>query len=126
MVRGTPVTSAGPRRAVHRATPAFQHGIKPRSAVSTLLLASHAPLTFLHAGNGDSFDVTLPQNLSPGGYLIRHEIIGLHLADTVGGAEYYPSCTQIRVGGDGTGAPSDTVSFPGAYSASDPGIKINI
>ena len=72
--------------------------------------------------NGGVYSVDLPSNLAAGDYLIRHEIIGLHLADTVGGAEYYPSCTQIRVGGDGTGAPSDTVSFPGAYSDNDPGL----
>ncbi|KAH9913138.1 glycosyl hydrolase family 61-domain-containing protein [Epithele typhae] len=40
--------------------------------------------------NGDSFTVTLPDNLTPGDYLIRHEIIALHLAVTEGGAEFYP------------------------------------
>ncbi|OJT15637.1 Endoglucanase-7 [Trametes pubescens] len=72
--------------------------------------------------NGDSFTVTLPQDLSPGDYLIRHEIIALHLAVTKGGAEFYPSCTQVRVGGSGSGTPTDTVKFPGGYSDSDPGI----
>nr|VWO95795.1 Cytochrome P450 monooxygenase AKT7 (EC (AK-toxin biosynthesis protein 7) [Ganoderma boninense] len=72
--------------------------------------------------NGDSYTLTLPSNLSPGGYLIRHEIIALHLAVTMGGAEFYPSCTQIQVGGNGNGQPNQTVHFPGAYSDSDPGI----
>lgn len=72
--------------------------------------------------NGGTFSTTIPDNLAPGDYLVRHEIIGLHLADVVGGAEYYPSCTQIRVGGSGTGAPSSTVSFPGAYKDTDPGL----
>lgn len=40
----------------------------------------------------------------------------------MGGAEFYPSCTQVRVSGSGNGAPNATVSFPGAYSDSDPGI----
>ena len=71
---------------------------------------------------GDSYSLLLPDNLRPGDYLIRHEIIALHLAVTRGGAEFYPSCTQIRVGGSGTGTPSDTVTFPGAYSDNDPGI----
>lgn len=71
---------------------------------------------------GDGFDVVLPQNLAPGGYLIRHEIIALHLATSVGGAEFYPSCTQVQIGGNGNGNPSPTVSFPGAYSDQDPGI----
>ena len=66
--------------------------------------------------------MTLPDNIAPGDYLIRHEIIALHLATSVGGAEFYPSCTQVRIGGSGTGTPNGTVSFPGAYSDTDPGI----
>lgn len=72
--------------------------------------------------DGKSFSVTLPDNLAPGDYLIRHEIIALHLAQSEGGAEFYPSCTQIRIGGSGTGTPDNTVAFPGAYNDDDPGI----
>jgi Auxiliary Activity family 9 (formerly GH61) len=72
--------------------------------------------------NGQSISVTLPSTISPGGYLVRHEIIALHLAVTLGGAEFYPSCTQILVGGSQTGTPDQTVSFPGAYNDNDPGI----
>ena len=72
--------------------------------------------------NGDSFTIKLPDNLTPGDYLIRHEIIALHLATSLGGAEFYPSCTQVRVGGTGSGQPNQTVTFPGAYSDTDPGI----
>ncbi|KAI0075703.1 hypothetical protein K474DRAFT_1366211 [Panus rudis PR-1116 ss-1] len=71
---------------------------------------------------GKSYTITLPNNIAPGGYLVRHEIIALHLAVTMGGAEFYPSCTQIQIGGNGDGKPDSTVSFPGAYSDSDPGI----
>ena len=35
------------------------------------------------------------------------------------------SCFQVNVGGSGTANPA-TVKFPGAYSATDPGILINI
>ena len=66
--------------------------------------------------------MTLPNEIAPGDYLVRHEIIALHLAVTQGGAEFYPSCTQIRVGGSQTGTPNQTVSFPGAYNDNDPGI----
>ena len=72
--------------------------------------------------NGDAFTIKLPENLTPGDYLIRHEIIALHLAVTEGGAEFYPSCTQVRVGGSGSGQPNATVTFPGAYKDTDPGI----
>ncbi|GJE89425.1 glycoside hydrolase family 61 protein [Phanerochaete sordida] len=71
---------------------------------------------------GDAFDVTLPQDLAPGGYLVRHEIIALHLATEMGGAEFYPMCTQVMIQGSGNGVPAPTVAFPGAYSDSDPGI----
>ena len=56
--------------------------------------------------------------------MIRHEIIALHLATTKGEAEFYPSCAQIKVGGNQNGAPNanELVTFPGGYSDSDPGI----
>lgn len=52
------------------------------------------------------------------------QILALHLGDSFKGAEFYPSCTQIRINGTGTGSPdpSELVTFPGAYSDSDPGI----
>ncbi|KAF7325011.1 hypothetical protein MKEN_00543500 [Mycena kentingensis (nom. inval.)] len=67
-----------------------------------------------------------PSNLAPGNYLIRHEIIALHLAESQGGAEFYPSCTQLRVGGSGTGKPTadELVELPGAYSDTDAGILV--
>ena len=73
---------------------------------------------------GKPISATVPKNLAPGNYLIRHEIIALHLAEKVGGAEFYPSCTQVKVGGSGNGTPksSELVSFPGGYSDTDPGI----
>lgn len=40
----------------------------------------------------------------------------------MGGAEFYPMCTQVMIGGNGNGVASPTVSFPGAYSDDDPGI----
>jgi hypothetical protein len=71
---------------------------------------------------GASWNVVLPSDLSPGGYLIRHEIIALHLGGSEGGAEFYPACTQVMIGGNGNGKPQATVLFPGAYSDTDPGI----
>jgi hypothetical protein len=73
--------------------------------------------------NGQPANVTLPSNIAPGNYIIRHEIIALHLADTMGGAEFYPSCSQLNISGTGTGTPNsnELVSLPGAYSDNDPG-----
>lgn len=74
--------------------------------------------------SGDSMTVTLPSNLKKAQYLIRHEIIALHLATSEGGVEFYPGCMQIDLAGPSSAAkaPATTVSFPGAYAAADPGI----
>ncbi|CAE6503997.1 unnamed protein product [Rhizoctonia solani] len=74
---------------------------------------------------GTTMDVPIPKELEDGDYIMRHEIIALHLADSKGGAEFYSSCFQLKVtGGTGTAktTASETVRFPGAYSANDPGI----
>jgi hypothetical protein len=73
---------------------------------------------------GGVANASLPKTLAAGNYLLRHEIIALHLANSLGGAEFYPACAQIKVGGSETGAPTpdELVSIPGAYSDNDPGI----
>lgn len=67
---------------------------------------------------------TVPPTLASGNYMLRHEIIALQNGGSPGGAEFYPACAQIKVGGSQTGAPtaSELVSLPGAYSDTDPGI----
>ena len=69
-------------------------------------------------------NVTIPSTLAPGQYLLRAEIIALHLATTEGGAEFYPACIQLNVGGNQTQGPtsSEECTFPGCYSDTDPGI----
>lgn len=69
---------------------------------------------------------TIPAATPSGDYLIRVEHIGLHVAQSVGGAQFYISCGQITVTGGGIGTPGPLVAFPGAYSATDPGILIDI
>ncbi|KAF2180631.1 carbohydrate-binding module family 1 protein [Zopfia rhizophila CBS 207.26] len=69
--------------------------------------------------------VTIPASLAPGEYLIRHELLALHQRDN---PQFYPECAQLTVTGTGTSSPPSSllVSFPGAYSASDPGVAFNI
>ena len=69
---------------------------------------------------------TIPASLPAGDYLMRIEHIGLHVAQSAGGAQFYISCGQLTVTGGGSGSPSPLVAFPGAYSATDPSILINI
>ncbi|KAG0694491.1 glycoside hydrolase family 61 protein [Suillus ampliporus] len=69
-------------------------------------------------------NVTIPSTLAPGNYLLRSEIISLQLAMSQGGAEFYPACIQLQIGGDQTQGPtsSEECTFPGCYSDTDPGI----
>ncbi|KAK1758132.1 glycosyl hydrolase family 61-domain-containing protein [Echria macrotheca] len=71
-------------------------------------------------------DVKIPADIPAGDYLLRAEALALHTAGSAGGAQFYVSCYQITVSGGGNASPSPLVKFPGAYSANDPGIKINI
>ncbi|VDB92089.1 unnamed protein product [Peniophora sp. CBMAI 1063] len=74
-----------------------------------------------------TWPVTIPANLKAGQYIMRHEIIALHQAGSYPGAEFYPGCYQLEVTGSGTALPTEgLVSFPGAYSETDPGIVFNL
>jgi hypothetical protein len=68
---------------------------------------------------------TIPKCLTPGYYLVRHEIIALHAAGVYPGAQFYPGCHQVKVTGTGSTSPKNLVSFPGAYKPSDKGITFN-
>ncbi|KAI5866738.1 glycoside hydrolase family 61 protein [Durotheca rogersii] len=70
-------------------------------------------------------DIKIPSNIAPGDYLLRAETIALHTASQSNGAQFYMTCYQITVTGGGSANPSG-VQFPGAYSSSDPGIKVDI
>lgn len=73
-----------------------------------------------------NYDIKIPKCIAPGKYLMRNEAIALHVAQSKGGAQFYLSCAQLEVTGGGSMAPKNLVAFPGAYSATDPGILINI
>ncbi|CAG7854195.1 Probable endo-beta-1,4-glucanase D Short=Endoglucanase D; AltName: Full=Carboxymethylcellulase D; AltName: Full=Cellulase D; Flags: Precursor [Serendipita indica DSM 11827] len=91
--------------------------------VSEMGLASNNPNYYgsqVLNDNCGHYTFTVP-NVAPGNYLLRAEVIALHVASSVGGAQFYMTCFQLSVGGSGTGSPS-TVKLPGAYGASDPGI----
>ncbi|KAK3693301.1 family 61 glycosyl hydrolase [Podospora appendiculata] len=77
------------------------------------------------ANNGWHY-FTMPSCIAPGQYLMRVEIIALHSASTQGQAQFYMECAQIQITGSGSTTGANTVSFPGAYSATDPGILLSI
>ena len=75
---------------------------------------------------GGKLSFTIPKNLAPGDYLLRAEAIALHAASSAGGAQHYVSCYQLTVSGSGTLKPTDTVTFPDAYSKTGPGLGFSI
>ncbi|KAF8440993.1 hypothetical protein L210DRAFT_3630408 [Boletus edulis BED1] len=77
--------------------------------------------------NGRPENVTIPATLQSGQYLIRYEIIELHLATTLGGADFiHPARSDpmlhVNVSGDylGIASTQEEVTFPGGYLDDDP------
>jgi len=68
---------------------------------------------------------TIPSSLAPGNYLIRHELLALHQANT---PQFYAECAQLVVTGSGTATPSGSylTAIPAYASATDPGVDIDI
>jgi lytic cellulose monooxygenase (C1-hydroxylating) len=75
--------------------------------------------------------VTIPSNIKPGMYVVRHEIISLHFAfrennqKHTSGAQFYPTCFKVQVLGAGKDTPAGE-KLPGAYHWNDKGILDNI
>ncbi|QRV94473.1 glycoside hydrolase family 61 protein [Ceratobasidium sp. AG-Ba] len=72
-----------------------------------------------------SWTTKIPSNLKAGYYLIRWETLALHQANT---PQFYPECAQLQVTGGGSAFPTSQylVKIPGAWGASDPGVKVDI
>lgn len=72
-----------------------------------------------------TYTIKIPASLADGEYLLRHEVLGLHVASQVGGAQFYPTCIQIKVTGGGSANPTG-IALPGAYKTDDPGIFMQL
>lgn len=70
------------------------------------------------------WESTIPASLAPGNYLIRHELLALHQANT---PQFYAECAQIYVSGSGSKTPSGNylAKIPGYAPQSDPGITVD-
>jgi cellulase len=64
----------------------------------------------------------LPAKLAPGNYVIRHEIIGRN----DNGAQLYPQCLNLKVGGSGSVKPTGGVAGTSLYKRDTPGIIFDI
>jgi cellulase len=80
--------------------------------------------------NRASWRVRVPERLGKGGYVLRHEIIALHVAEQVGGAQAYPQCVNLDVGrssamGDGEKLGNGVLARE-LYGVRDKGILVDI
>jgi hypothetical protein len=66
----------------------------------------------------------IPTNLKAGNYLIRHELLALHQANT---PQFYNQCAQLVVEGAGTALPPATFmkKIPGYAPQTDPGVTVS-
>lgn len=76
------------------------------------------------AANNNSWTTTVPSTLASGNYVFRHEIIAVHGAESLDGAQNYPQCVNIAVTGGGSASPSGTLG-EALYSETDAGIYFN-
>lgn len=69
----------------------------------------------------------IPPSIPSGKYVLRHELVALHGAQISGSAQFYPICANLEIEGGAEGEiAGEGVKFPGAYTESDPGVKVNI
>lgn len=84
------------------------------------------------AANGQ-WNATIPWDIRPGKYIIRHELLNLHFATEHSNAknwgivapQFYVSCYNVKISGNGTATPPG-VTFPGAYKPMDSGLLFDI
>jgi len=78
----------------------------------------------LNANNG-AMTFTIPADLAPGNYLLRTEIIALHSAGALYGAQPYVRCVELSVTGSGSANPPG-VAIPGNWTAADPAMNYKL
>ncbi|KAF2501522.1 glycoside hydrolase [Lophium mytilinum] len=81
--------------------------------------------------NNFTWTVMLPAGLREGKYVLRHEIIALHVANETDGAQAYPQCVNLDVakGESAVGempVDGEAVRAPKFYTPEDPGIDVDI
>jgi len=75
--------------------------------------------------NDFTTDVTIPANVKPGSYVLRHEIIALHSAGNANGAQSYPMCINLKISGSGSLSPPGKKAVD-LYTPNDAGILYNL
>lgn len=79
--------------------------------------------------NNFSWLVRIPELLAMGNYVLRHEIIALHVADKPDGAQAYPQCVNVRVSAGTSTAmmrPEGGVLGTSLYGMKDAGVLVDV
>lgn len=76
-------------------------------------------------GSPDLWTSTIPKDLRPGNYLLRHEIIAIHIPNK---PQWYPECVQLVLEGEGKSVPGEEymAKIPGVWTADMPALNIDI
>ncbi|RAL59092.1 hypothetical protein DID88_009010 [Monilinia fructigena] len=75
--------------------------------------------------NNNTWTSTIPSDIAPGNYVVRHEIIALHSAGSANGAQNYVQCINLDISSSGTAAPAGTLGEK-LYTPTDKGILVTI
>ena len=75
-------------------------------------------------GGNKPWSSKVPANLAPGNYLVRHELIALHQANS---PQFYPECAQVVITGSGSAQPDSSykAAIPGYCNQNDANIKVS-
>lgn len=77
--------------------------------------------------NNASWMVQVPEGLIEGEYVLRNEIMALHVAEMVDGAQAYPQCVNLKIsGGKGNKELDGGVVGSQLYGEHDKGILVSI
>lgn len=71
-----------------------------------------------------TYTFNLPTGLASGDYLLRSEMLALHGAQTIGGAQFYIGCAQLTITGTAGDSCSPAIQLPGAYNETQDNIYI--
>jgi cellulase len=76
--------------------------------------------------NKFQWTVRIPQGLEEGHYVLRHEIIALHVAEKLNGAQAYPQCVNVRVTSGGAKVLEAGTFGQKLYAMRDTGVLVDV
>jgi cellulase len=82
--------------------------------------------TSILIANKFQWTVRLPEQLTEGYYVLRHEIMALHVAEKVDGAQAYPQCVNLRVAKGGGKKLEGGILGAKLYGMRDKGVLVDV